>query len=123
MALLNDTVFLNSSDNSTCDLAPLSHSPLVHISAGVWLLSYLLPTTLLWARLGHHTGLATAQLLLVILTSGLSCGSEMIWWHCGAVLINILQIITILYQLRENKFEPDIEDIYIKQFNPFKVSR
>ena len=121
--MANVTVFLNTSDNSTCDMTPLSLSPLVHISAGVWLLSYLLPTSLLWARLCHHTGLAIAQLLLVILSSGLSCGSEMIWWHSGAVLINILQIIPILYQLRENKFEPDIEDIYSKQFSPFKVSR
>ena len=112
-----------TSDNSSCDLTPLSYSPLVHISAGVWLLSYLLPTSLLWARLCYHTGLLTAQLLLGILTAGLGCGSEMMWGHCGGVLIIILQIITTLYQLRENKFEPDIEDIYSTQFHPFKVSR
>ena len=119
----NVTVFLRTGDNSSCDLTPLSYSPLLHISAGVWLLSYLLPTSLLWARLCYHTGLLTAQLLLGILTAGLSCGSEMMWGHCGAVLINILQIITTLYQLRENKFEPDIEDIYSTQFHPFKISR
>ena len=38
-------------------------------------------------------------------------------------LINIVQIITILYLAREHKFEADIEKIYIELFQPFKISR
>ena len=123
MPLNMSEVFPLDDSEGECDLAPLSHSPLAHLSAGVCLLSYLLPSQLLWARLCYHSGLGLAHLLLVILTSGLSCGSEMMWWHCAAVLINILQVVSTLYLVRENKFEPDIEDIYLKLFSPFKVSR
>ena len=39
-------------------LAAGSVSPVVHVSCCVWLLCYLLPSSLLWARLSFHSGLA-----------------------------------------------------------------
>ena len=39
-------------------LAAGSVSPVVHVSCCVWLLCYLLPSSLLWARLTFHSGLA-----------------------------------------------------------------
>ena len=39
------------------------------------------------------------------------------------IAATILQVVSTLYLVRENKFEPDIEDIYLKLFSPFKVSR
>ena len=45
------------------------------------------------------------------------------FWHGGFIIINIVQIISALYMARENKFEQDVENVFIKLFEPFKITR
>ena len=101
----------------------LSYDPLFHAASLVFLITYLVPTTIFWTKISYHSGLMLGHLLLCVLAGNFTIVSQMIFWHCGFVVINILQIICVLYLARENKFDPDIENIYNKLFVPFKLSR
>ena len=60
---------------------------------------------------------------LGVLSWSFSCASEIMFWHGGFIIINIVQIISALYMARENKFEQDVENVFIKLFEPFKITR
>ena len=126
MALSNISV--NSSEGqygSGCEgsAQEMSEYVLFHWSCVTFLLSYLLPSSILWGKISFHSGLMLGHFLLTILSFSLTCASALFYWHSAFSLINILQIISILYLAREQKFEADIEQIYIEYFVPFKISR
>ena len=108
----------------TCD-APelLSFDPLLHVSLFIFLVTYLLPTNLFWAKLTFHWGMVTGHLVMTVVTWSISCTTDMVFWHLAYILINIIQVISVLYMARENKFEAELETIYETLFVPFKVSR
>ena len=108
----------------SCD-APelLSSDPLLHVSLFIFLVTYLLPTNLFWAKLTFHSGMMAGHMVMTVLTWSISCTTDMVFWHLAYILINIIQIISVLYMARENKFEAELETIYETLFIPFKVSR
>ena len=116
---ISDGENVNNPQETAGDL--LSYDPLFHAASLVFLISYLVPTTIFWTKISYHSGLTLGHLLLCGLVANLE--SQMIFWHCGFLLINVVQIICVLYLARENKFDPDIENIYNKLFLPFKISR
>ena len=63
------------------------------------------------------------HLAMAVLSWSFTCASDMMFWHCGFIIINIVQIISALYVARENKFEADVENVYNKLFLPYKISR
>lgn len=119
----NETFHSNSSVITCNSQDILSYDPLFHIACVIFLVSYLLPTSLLWAKMSYHSGLMIGHLSLGVLSWSFSCASEIMFWHGGFILINIVQIISALYMARENKFEQDVENVFIKLFEPFKITR
>ena len=55
--------------------------------------------------------LTAAHLLLAVLAASLTCGTEQLFWHAAYVLINVAQVVAVLYLARENKFEADVEEV------------
>lgn len=108
----------------SCD-APelLSSNPLLHVSLFIFLVTYLLPTNLFWAKLTFHSGMMAGHMVMTVLTWSISCTTDMVFWHLAYILINIIQMISVLYMARENKFEAELELIYETLFIPFKISR
>ena len=57
---LNETneTFHSNSSVITCNSQDiLSYDPLFHIACVIFLVSYLLPTSLLWAKMSYHSGI------------------------------------------------------------------
>ena len=124
MALSNISV--NTSEGeASCDGAAedMSEYVLFHVSCVIFLLSYLIPSCVLWGKISFHSGLMLGHFLVTILSLSLTCASALFYWHSAFCLINIVQIISVLYLAREQKFEADIEKIYVEYFVPFKISR
>ena len=120
--ITNTTLDINSSVH--CDTGELLASePLLHVSCFLLLISYLLPSHLLWARITYHSGLVTGHMIMTMITWTSVCTRQMMFWHAGFIIINITQIISVLYISRENKFEPDIETVYQNLFLPFSITR
>ncbi len=44
-------------------------------------------------------------------------------WYFVFVVINLTQLLYILYQLRPVTFDRDLDGIYTKMFEPFSISR
>jgi len=110
--------------DSGCDSAEMmSEYVLFHISCVIFLVSYLAPSCILWGKLSFHSGLTFGHFLMTILSLSLACASALFYWHSAFTLINVVQIVSLLYLAREQKFETDIEKIYIEFFHPFKISR
>ena len=125
MRLSNLSVNISEDDfDSGCDSAEMmSEYVLFHISCVIFLVSYLAPSCILWGKLSFHSGLTFGHFLMTILSLSLACASALFYWHSAFTLINVVQIVSLLYLAREQKFETDIEKIYIEFFHPFKISR
>ncbi len=44
-------------------------------------------------------------------------------WHFVFAMLNLGQLLYILYQLRPIRFDPDLDHVYTALFEPFRVSR
>jgi len=112
----------NTSSISCSSNDSLSFSLLFHLASGVFLVSYLLPSCH-WGHVSFHTGLCAGHIVMGIWAWGLTCAPDIFFWHCGFSIINIIQVIIIRYLVREHKFEPDLERLYMDLFSPMKISR
>ena len=118
-----DTNMTSNSTITPCSTADsLSYSLLFHLASAVFLLSYLLPSCH-WGQVGFHSGLSAAHIVLGVWAWGLTCAPDIFFWHCGFAIINIVQIIFISYLVREDRFETDMERLYMDLFHPMKISR
>lgn len=50
------------------------------------------------------------------------CAPDIFSWNFGFLLLNIGQLVYIVYQMRPVKFDPELEEAYHTLFYPFKVS-
>ncbi|GAB1864262.1 Popeye domain-containing protein 3 [Camponotus japonicus] len=51
------------------------------------------------------------------------CAPDIFSWNFSFLLLNIGQLVYIVYQMRPIKFDPELEEVYHTLFYPFKVSR
>ncbi|KAK2581252.1 hypothetical protein KPH14_008042 [Odynerus spinipes] len=51
------------------------------------------------------------------------CAPDIFSWNFSFLLLNIAQLVYIVYQMRPVKFDPELEEVYHTLFYPFKVSR
>lgn len=50
------------------------------------------------------------------------CAPDIFSWNFGFLLLNIGQLVYIIYQMRPIRFDPELEEAYHTLFYPFKVS-
>lgn len=50
------------------------------------------------------------------------CAPDIFSWNFGFLVLNIGQLVYIVYQMRPVKFDPELEEVYHTLFYPFKVS-
>ncbi|ELT88986.1 hypothetical protein CAPTEDRAFT_168328 [Capitella teleta] len=70
-----------------------------------------------------HAILLIGFLLLSTWAWVVLCAPDMFSWNFTFALINCIQSVLILYQLRPIRFSPELEEVYESIFLPFKVSR
>ncbi|XP_011697434.1 PREDICTED: popeye domain-containing protein 3-like isoform X2 [Wasmannia auropunctata] len=51
------------------------------------------------------------------------CAPDIFTWNFCFLLLNICQLVYIVYQMRPIRFDPELEEVYHTLFYPFKVSR
>lgn len=51
------------------------------------------------------------------------CAPDIFSWNFSFLLLNIGQLVYIVYQMRPIRFDPELEEAYLMLFYPFKVSR
>ncbi len=77
-------------------------------------------------RLGQltlHSGLFVGFLVLSTWAWNVICAPEVFAWYFGFVILNVGQLLYILYQMRPIKFDEDLEAVYAELFAPMSVSR
>lgn len=50
------------------------------------------------------------------------CAPDVFSWNFAFMVLNIGQVVYIIYQMRPVKFDPELEEVYQNLFMPFKVS-
>lgn len=50
------------------------------------------------------------------------CAPDIFSWNFSFLLLNIGQLVYIVYQMRPIKFDPELEEVYHTLFYPFKVN-
>jgi hypothetical protein len=50
------------------------------------------------------------------------CAPDIFSWNFSFLLLNIGQLVYIVYQMRPIRFDPELEEAYHTLFYPFKVS-
>eukprot|EP00096_Caligus_rogercresseyi_P006048 TRINITY_DN22203_c0_g1_i1.p1 TRINITY_DN22203_c0_g1~~TRINITY_DN22203_c0_g1_i1.p1 ORF type:complete len:330 (+),score=136.76 TRINITY_DN22203_c0_g1_i1:197-1186(+) len=96
---------------------------LFHVSYGLLALSYAFPNSGRLGRLLLHAGLGVAFLLLSSWAWNVLCAPEVFAWNFSFILLNIGQLLYILYQMRPIKFPSEIETLYGSLFEPLRVPR
>lgn len=51
------------------------------------------------------------------------CAPDIFTWSFSFMLMNLAQVVHLLYQLRPVKFDPELEEVYHALFEPFKITR
>lgn len=49
------------------------------------------------------------------------CAPDVFSWNFSFMLLNMGQLVYIIYQMRPVKFDPELEEVYQTLFQPFKV--
>ena len=49
------------------------------------------------------------------------CAPDIFSWNFSFLLLNIGQLVYIVYQMRPIRFDPELEEVYHTLFFPFKV--
>ncbi|XP_066594021.1 popeye domain-containing protein 3-like [Prorops nasuta] len=70
-----------------------------------------------------HSVLIIGFLLLSGWAWHVICAPDIFSWNFSFLLLNIGQLVYIVYQMRPVRFDPELEEVYHTLFYPFKVSR
>lgn len=111
-------------DNApSCELQGTSETLLYHLANLLFLLSYCCPSSSLRPVALMHAGLILGYLLFSTWAWNIICAPDVFAWYFVFMILNMAQLLYILYQLRPIKLEPDLEQVYHQLFQPLNISR
>ncbi|XP_021936870.1 popeye domain-containing protein 3-like isoform X3 [Zootermopsis nevadensis] len=70
-----------------------------------------------------HSALIFGFMLFSFWAWNIICAPDIFSWNFTFMLLNMGQLVYIIYQRRPVKFDPELEEAYQTLFHPFKVSR
>ncbi|XP_024884914.1 popeye domain-containing protein 3-like isoform X1 [Temnothorax curvispinosus] len=86
-------------------------------------LSYAPPAESEKVILFMHSMLIIGFMLLSGWAWHVICAPDIFSWNFSFLLLNIGQLVYIVYQMRPIRFDPELEEVYHTLFYPFQVSR
>ena len=98
------------------------HNGLFHFAHACFLISYLSPNTR-YGQLSLHSGLMVGFLILSTWAWNVICAPEVFAWYFGFTILNVGQLLYLLYRMRPIRFDDDLEAIYVDLFAPLNVTR
>ena len=111
----NESIQCSSNEN-------FAFSFFFHLACCIFLVSYLLPSCH-WGHVSLHVGISIGHCVLGAWAWSLTCAPDIFFWHCGFAVINFIQVIIILYLMREDPLDTDMDRLYLDLFNPLKICR
>nr|XP_024217137.1 popeye domain-containing protein 3-like isoform X3 [Halyomorpha halys] len=85
-------------------------------------LSYAVPSTKK-GILFMHAALVLGFFIFSAWAWIIVCAPDIFFWNSCYTIINLFQLIFLLYRMRPVKFDPELEEAYHTLFVPFKVTR
>jgi hypothetical protein len=110
-----DAIIINKYDSAM-------HNALFHLAHAFFFLSYLSPNNR-YGQLSLHGGLVLGFLVLSTWAWNVICAPDVFAWYIGFTILNVAQLLYILYQMRPIKFDDDLEVIYADIFAPMSLTR
>ncbi|XP_054263535.1 popeye domain-containing protein 3-like [Macrosteles quadrilineatus] len=86
------------------------------------MLSYSSPTNR-YGIVFMHFLLIIGYFMFCVWAWSIVCAPDVFVWNLCFTLLNLFQLIYVLYQMRPVKFDPELEEVYHTLFRPFKVTR
>ena len=99
-----------------------SQTFLYHAANVCFLFSYCAPNSR-YGQVVLHIGLIAGYLLLSTWAWNVICAPGVFAWYFGFTILNLGQLLYILYQLRPIRFDDDLDSVYTTIFEPMKVTR
>lgn len=121
----NNDVFSTAATPTTEDECEDKETPqtlLYHIANFLFLISYSAPNNS-HGQIWMHTGLILGYLIFSAWAWNVICAPDVFAWYFVFMILNIGQLLYILYQLRPIKFDSDLEKVYENLFAPLQVTR
>lgn len=76
-----------------------------------------------WSLVTSHSFLPPGFLLLSIWSWVILCAPDYFSWNFSFMVVNAIQTLVILYNIRPVKFCDDLEGVYVTVFQPLRVPR
>ena len=76
-----------------------------------------------YGQLSLHSGLIVGFLILSTWAWNVICAPEVFAWYFGFTILNVGQLLYLLYRMRPIRFDEDLEAIYVDLFAPLNVTR
>ncbi|KAG8278604.1 cAMP binding [Homalodisca vitripennis] len=118
----NYTTYLGIDSLGWCDDWRQPQHILFQLANVCCMLSYSSPTN----RIGivfMHSLLIIGYFTFSVWAWSIVCAPDVFIWNLCFTLLNLFQLIYVLYQMRPVKFDPELEEVYHTLFRPFKVTR
>ena len=94
-----------------CEPKETSQTLLYHIANFVFLVSYSAPNSS-HGQICMHIGLILGYLIFSTWAWNVICAPDVFAWYFVFMILNMGQLLYILYQLRPIKFDSDLEKVY-----------
>ncbi|PNF30494.1 hypothetical protein B7P43_G10872 [Cryptotermes secundus] len=95
---------------------------LFQLANACFVISYASPSSV-YGVLFMHSALIFGFMLFSFWAWNIICAPDIFSWNFSFMLLNMGQLVYIIYQRRPVKFDPELEEAYQTLFHPFKVSR
>ncbi|XP_049840129.1 popeye domain-containing protein 3-like [Schistocerca gregaria] len=95
---------------------------LFQLANACFVISYAAPSSP-YGVLFMHSALILGFMLFSFWAWNVICAPDVFSWNFSFMLLNMGQLVYIIYQMRPVKFDPELEEAYHTLFEPFKVSR
>ncbi|PSN32421.1 hypothetical protein C0J52_27292 [Blattella germanica] len=95
---------------------------LFQLANACFVISYASPSSI-YGVLFMHSALIFGFMLFSFWAWNVICAPDIFSWNFSFMLLNMGQLVYIIYQRRPVKFDPELEEVYQTLFHPFKVSR
>ncbi|BET01395.1 Popeye protein conserved region [Nesidiocoris tenuis] len=118
----NYTTYLGIGALGWCTEWRPSQHLMFQLANSCFLISYAVPSTKK-GILFMHAALVLGFLIFSAWAWIIVCAPDIFFWNLCYALINIGQLVFLLYQLRPVKFDPELEEAFHTLFVPFKVTR
>ena len=112
-----------TSGNDGCDTWASSQHALYQLANFCFVVAFLAPNTLSFHCLILRSLLCVGSFCLVLWSGIISCYPDILGWCIANFFINLFFLVLAIYKNFPVRFDPKLEQLYLKTFFPMKMTR